>query len=72
MGTRGTSQGGVGLWIQTSGSEAYLLNEEGHSLETHHWAVKSTNSGENRSAGSWGDGSSTTCFSCWNGVPQDS
>lgn len=40
--------------------------------ETHHCAVKSTNSGEKRSAGSCGDGSSTTCFSCWNGVPQDS
>lgn len=41
-------------------------------LETHHCAVKSTNSLEKRSAGSWGDGSSTTCLSCWKGVPQDS
>lgn len=40
--------------------------------ETHHCAVKSTNSLEKRSAGSWGEGSSTTCLSCWNGVPQDS
>lgn len=40
--------------------------------ETHHWEVKSTKSGENWSAGSWGDGSSTTCFSCWNGVPHES
>lgn len=40
--------------------------------EAHHLEMKSTNSGENRSAGSCGDGSSTTCLSCWNGVPQDS
>ncbi len=40
--------------------------------QTHHWEVKSTNSGENWSAGSWGEGSSTTCFSCWKGVPHES
>lgn len=39
---------------------------------SHHFEVKSTNSGEKRSGGSWGDGSSTTCLSCWNGVPHDS
>ncbi|TNN71566.1 hypothetical protein EYF80_018252 [Liparis tanakae] len=39
---------------------------------THHWEMKSTNSGEKRSAGSCGDGSSTTCLSCWNGVPHES
>lgn len=39
---------------------------------TYHWEVKATNSGENRSAGSCGDGSSTTCLSCWNGVPHES
>lgn len=38
----------------------------------YHCEVKSTNSAENFSAGSCGDGSSTTCFSCWNGVPQES
>lgn len=40
--------------------------------KAHHWELKSTNSGENWSAGSWGEGSSTTCFSCWNGVPHES
>lgn len=40
--------------------------------KTHHRELKSTNSGENWSAGSWGEGSSTTCFSCWKGVPHES
>lgn len=40
--------------------------------KAHHWELKSTNSGENWPAGSWGEGSSTTCFSCWNGVPHES
>ena len=60
----------------SQGREGYLLGPGRSSglsrAETHHCAVKSTNSGEKRSAGSWGDGSSTTCFSCWKGVPQDS
>jgi len=38
----------------------------------YHCEVKSTNSAENFSAGSCGDGSSTTCLSCWKGVPQES
>lgn len=38
----------------------------------HHWEMKSTKSGEKPSEGSCGDGSSTTCLSCWNGVPHDS
>lgn len=53
-----------------------LFSQAGRShrspTETHHCAVKSTNSLEKRSAGSWGEGSSTTCLSCWKGVPQDS
>lgn len=61
-------QGRRGIW---PGQEGVLTGARG-GLETHHCAVKSTNSGEKRSAGSWGDGSSTTCFSCWKGVPQDS
>lgn len=40
--------------------------------EVYHCEVKSTNSDENLSAGSCGDGSSTTCLSCWKGVPQES
>lgn len=32
--------------------------------EAHHLEMKSTNSGEKPSAGSCGDGSSTTCLSC--------
>lgn len=39
---------------------------------SYHCEVKSTNSSENLSAGSCGDGSSTTCLSCWKGVPQES
>lgn len=39
---------------------------------SYHCEVKSTNSSENLSAGSCGDGSSTTCLSCWKGVPHES
>lgn len=67
-GERDLYQEGAGIW--NMGREGAPGCHAG--LKTHHCAVKSTNSGEKRSAGSWGDGSSTTCFSCWNGVPQDS
>ena len=35
---------------------------------SYHWAMKSSNSGENFPAGNFGGGSLTTCLSCSKGV----
>lgn len=60
--TRQKSEGG--------GGDTTLVPAAG--AGAHHWEMKSTKSGEKPSEGSCGDGSSTTCLSCWNGVPHDS
>lgn len=63
-------------WIKTMGEshENSLVSSRWPLRDrlSYHCEVKSANSSENLSAGSCGDGSSTTCLSCWKGVPHES